>query len=217
MNNKSTTRSRFTINWHIFVTAFLGAFLLIVANGCETAKTHEMDAIAAAKAEQSEPMALKEGDVIKISFPGAPNLDTPPLTIRRDGKITLPLGGEMDVAGKTPTQLEKELADHYASQLVSKEVIVSIQSSSFPVFVTGAVMRPGKILSDHPLSVLEAVMEAGGFEYSKANLKKVKIIREKPAANFTLDFKGFLDGRPIESFYLKPYDIVYVPEKFSWF
>jgi protein involved in polysaccharide export with SLBB domain len=101
--------------------------------------------------------------------------------------------------------------------LVSKEVIVSILSSSFSVFVTGAVMKPGKVLSDHPMTVLEAVMESGGFEFSKANLKKVKVIREKPAANYTLNFKGFLEGRPIESFYLKPYDIVYVPEKFSWF
>lgn len=205
------------MNRQNFVTAFLGALLLIFANGCQTAKTHEMEAIAAAKAEQqSEPMALKEGDVIKIAFPGAPSLDTT-ATVRRDGKITLPNGGEMDVVGKTPTQLEKELADHYASQLVSKEVIVTIQSSTFPVFVTGAVMKPGKIFSDHPLTVLEAVMEAGGFEYSKANLKKVKVVRENPPANFTLNFKGFLEGRPIESFYLKPYDIIYVPEKFSWF
>lgn len=210
------------MNRQIFLTAFLGALVLIFANGCQTAKNHEMQAIASAKAEQyqqsqeSAPMAVKEGDSLKLSFPGAPSLDTT-VTVRRDGKITLPNGGEMDVVGKTTTQLEKELADHYASQLVSKEVIVSIQSSSFPVYVTGAVMKPGKVFSDHPLSVLEAVMEAGGFEYTKANLKKVKVIREKPAANFTLNFKGFLEGREVESFYLKPYDIIYVPEKFAWF
>ncbi|HLX69317.1 MAG TPA: polysaccharide biosynthesis/export family protein [Verrucomicrobiae bacterium] len=215
MNNKSTTRSRFTINWQIFVTAFLGTLVLVFANGCQTANTHEMQAIAAVKADQS-PMVLKEGDSVKISFPGAPSLDTT-ATVRRDGKITLPNGGEMDVVGNTPTQLEKKLADYYKDKLISKEVIVSIQSSSFPVFVTGAVMKPGKIFSDHPLTVLEAVMEAGGFEYSKANLKKVKVVREKPAGNFTLDFKGFLGGRTVESFYLQPYDIIYVPEKFTWF
>ena len=216
MNNKSTTRSRFTINWQIFVTAFLGALLLGFADGCQTSKTAESQAVAAAKAEQSQPMVLKEGDSVKITFPGAPNLDTT-VTVRRDGKITLPLGGEMEVTGKTPTQLEKDLADHYKDQLVSKQVVVAIQSSSFPIYVTGAVMKPGKIFSDHPMTVLEAVMEAGGFEFSKANLKKVKVIREKPAATFMLNFNGFLEGRPIESFYLKPYDIIYVPERFAWF
>ena len=216
MNNKSTTRSRFTINWQIFVTTFFGTMVLMFAGGCETAKTHEYQAISAAKADQAESMLLKEGDVLKITFPGAPTLDTT-VPVRRDGKITLPLGGEMEVTGKTTTQLEKDLADHYKDQLQSKEVVVSIQSSSFPVFVSGAVMKPEKVLSDHPLTVLDAVMEAGGFNFSKANLKKVKVIRENPAASFTFDFRGFLEGRPIEPFYLKPYDIVYVPEKFSWY
>lgn len=206
------------MNRQIFVAAFLGALVLLFGNGCQTANTHEMEAVAVAKADQSnsEPMVVKEGDSLKISFPGAPNLDAT-VVVRRDGKITLPNGGEMDVVGKTSSELQKELADHYASQLVSKEVIVSIQSSSYVVYVTGAVTKPGKVYSDHPLSVLEAVMEAGGFEFSKANLKKVKVIRENPPENFTLDFKGFLDGHHTESFFLKPYDIIYVPEKFSWF
>jgi polysaccharide export outer membrane protein len=216
MNNKSTTRSRFTPNWQIFVTAFLGTLILLFNGGCQTGKTHEMQAIAAVKAEHSEPMALKEGDVVKLSFPGQTSLETTQ-TVRRDGKITLPLGGEWDVAGKTPTQLEKELADHYASVLASKQVVVTILSSSFPVYVTGAVVRPEKVLSDHTMTVLEAVMEAGGFDYSRANLKKVKVIREKPAASFTFDFSGLLQGRPIEPFYLKPYDIIYVPQRFAWF
>lgn len=216
MNNKSTTRSRFTINWQTFIAALLGASLLVFGGGCQSAKTSEMQAIAAARAAAHSELVLKEGDSVKISFPGAPNLDAT-ATVRRDGKITLPLGGEMEVVGKTPTQLEQDLADHYKDKLVSKEVVVSIQSSSFPIFVTGAVMKPGKVQSDHPMTVLEAVMESGGFDFSKANLKKVKIIREKPSAYYTLDFKGFQNGRPIESFYLKPYDIVYVPERFQWF
>src|SRR5579871_4476425 len=139
MNNKRIISSSFTMNRQIFLAAFLGALVLIFGNGCQTANTHEMDAIASAKAEQqSQPMVVKEGDSLKISFPGAPNLDTT-VIVRRDGKITLPNGGEMDVVGKTSAELEKELADHYASQLVSKEVIVSIQSSSYVVYVTGAV------------------------------------------------------------------------------
>jgi protein involved in polysaccharide export with SLBB domain len=63
----------------------------------------------------------------------------------------------------TPSDMEKELVKLYASQLVSKEVSVTVVSSTFVVFVSGAVIRPGKIISDHPLSALEAIMEAGRF------------------------------------------------------
>ena len=44
------------------------------------------------------------------------------------------------------------------------------------------------------MTVLEAVMEAGGFDYATANLKAIKIIRENPAANYTLNFKGVFQG-----------------------
>lgn len=217
MKNKSPLWSRFTVDWQVIAVFCLGVAMMLFSGGCETQKTPDFQAMPGVHAEHSEPLVLREGDVLKISFPGASSLDTVQ-EIRRDGKITLPGGGgEMDAVGKTTAQLEKDLIDHYASQLVSKEVTVSVQSSSFPIFVTGAVLRPGKVLADHPMTVLEAIMEAGGFDYSKANLKAVKIIREKSSEHYTLDFKGFLQGRGTESFYLKPFDIVYVPEKFSWF
>lgn len=160
---------------------------------------------------------IQEGDVLKISFPGAPNLDSSQ-TVRRDGKITLAMAGEVQVAGLTPPQLEQELLKLYASQLVSNEVSVMVVSSSFPVFVSGAVLRPGKILADRPLTALEAVMEAGGFA-EQANMSAVQIVRQENGAtrNYTLDLKSVLAGKSSEQFYLRRSDIVYVPEKFSWF
>ncbi len=122
----------------------------------------------------SEKILLREGDVLKIAFPGAPNLDTIQ-PIRRDGKLNLTLVGEVQAAGLTPDELQKKLVDLYASQISSKEVTVQVQSSVFPVFVTGAVINPGKIMSDHPITALEAVMEAGGLDYDTANLKAVQI------------------------------------------
>lgn len=162
---------------------------------------------------------LREGDVIKISFPGAPNLETTQ-QVRRDGKITLSLGGEVLALGKTPSELEKELLQTYESQLVVKQVIVAVTSSSFPVFVTGSVLKPGKINADRPISVLEAIMEAGGVDYSRANLEGVVILRQAEGGqvvNFKVDLKAALKGPRSDPFYLKPADIVYVPEKFSWF
>jgi len=103
--------------------------------------------------------------------------------------------------------------------LVSKEVTVQVVSSSCPVYVTGAVIRPGKILADHPITVLEAIMEAGGFDYAKADLANVTVIREENSQtkNIVINLKLVLSGKQATPFHLKPSDIVYVPVKFSWF
>jgi protein involved in polysaccharide export with SLBB domain len=81
------------------------------------------------------------------------------------------------------------------------------------------VLRPGKVLSDHPISALEAVMEAGGFDYTKANLRDVVVIRREGNVmkNYKLNLKAVLQGKQSEPFYLKPADIIYVPERFSMF
>jgi polysaccharide export outer membrane protein len=161
---------------------------------------------------------LREGDQLKITFPGSPNLDTTQ-PIRRDGKLNLPLIGEVEAAGLTPADLQAKLVTAYASQITTKEVVVQVQSSTFPVFVSGEVVHPGKILSDHPMNALEAVMEAGGFKYDTANLKEVKVIREENGElkHFIVDLKAVLQGKETKPFYLKPDDIVFVPERFSPF
>lgn len=167
---------------------------------------------------ESDPISLREGDVIRITFPGAPNLNTT-AAIRRDGKITLELVGEVTAAGLTPKDLQKELVRLYSDQLIDKEVYVTIESSSFPVFVTGAILHPGKILSNRPISALEAIMEAGGFDYTRANLKSVQVIREVDGQmhHYTINLKQVLAGEETKPFHLKPSDIIYVPERFTWF
>jgi polysaccharide export outer membrane protein len=169
-------------------------------------------------AKTNESLNLREGDVLKIFFPGSPTLDSTQV-IRRDGKINLPLVGDVDAAGMTPVALEKKLVELYAPQLSSKQVTVQVESSSFPFYVTGMVLRPGKILADHPITALEAVMEAGGFDYAKADLKDVTVIRREnnTMKNYKLNLKAVLNGRQSDPFYLKPDDIVYVPERFNMF
>ena len=139
--------------------------------------------------------------------------------MRRDGKITVSFGGEVMAMGKTPAELEKEIVERYGAQLAVKQVVVTLTASVYPIFVTGAVLRPGKISADRPLSALEAVMEAGGFDSAKANLKAVLVLRQQDGqvVNYKLNLKESLKGPKSEPFYLKPSDIIYVPEKFSWF
>jgi polysaccharide biosynthesis/export protein len=225
--------SKRTMASRLFAALALGACgltLLIGASGCQTNRNSEvskseMDSISkATNAEQGGPttnsdlLVLHEGDVLSVSFAGAPDLNTI-ATIRRDGRITLKSLGEFKAAGLTPPEMEKELIKLYGPQLQTKEVTVSVQSSAFPVYVTGAVLRPGKVLSDRPINALEAVMEAGGFDYSKANLKSVRVLRNSngQTEHFTLNLKEVLRGNKSEQFNLKPGDILYVPEKFSMF
>lgn len=191
------------------VVAVLAAF-----TGCQTGRFGELEKMAKVPDE----IVLHEGDAVRVTFPGAPNLNSVQ-TIRRDGRITLQLVGEFQAAGLTPTAMEKELLKLYGPQLQVKEVNVAVDSSAFPIYITGAVLRPGKIMSDRPITALEAIMEAGGFDYTKANLKSVTVLRRENgrSEHFTLNLKRALAGGDDESFNMRPSDIIYVPEKFSWF
>jgi polysaccharide export outer membrane protein len=192
-----------------FQVGLLALLLPFVAMqlGCQTTPP---PSIAKDTVPYSE-VRLREGDLIKIAFPGAPNLDTAQ-QVRRDGKITMSLGGEVVALGKTPVELEQELLKLYESQLAVKQVIVTVNSSAFPVFVTGAVMRPGKLMADRPLSVLEAIMESGGFDFARANLKTGKVLRqfEGRTVSYELNVKDTLKGASTQPFYLKPSGVVYV-------
>ncbi len=161
---------------------------------------------------------ILEGDQLRVSFVGAPSMDTSG-EVRRDGRITLPIAGEVVAAGKTPDQLGRELSERYATELLASDVVVSVVASAFEVNVSGAVLRPGKYTSKRPMTALEAVMEAGGFDHAKADMKRVVVVRHHDGAvnNFVLDLSLALNGKPSEPFYLQPSDIVFVPTRFVWF
>jgi len=195
----------------------LAIWLSALVAGCQT-QPPQTGEVKEQSAPSPQIVELREGDILRISFPASPTLDTSQ-QIRRDGKITLPLVGEVQAAGMTTEALQQNLVKLYAPQLSTKEIIVTLTSSTFPVFVTGSVIRPGKIVSDHPITALDAIMEAGGFDYTKANLKDVKVIRHNGdrVKNYTLNLRLVLQGKESKPFYLQPSDIVFVPERFSWF
>ncbi|HHY85717.1 MAG TPA: hypothetical protein GYA07_09330 [Verrucomicrobia bacterium] len=201
--------------------SFLLVLALIGLSGCASTSSRqseeELEALAQARKEASEPLVLKEGHVIDISFPGAPHLNTTQ-RIRPDGRVTLPTIGEVVAAGMTPERLASELSTRYASELLNSQVLVTVTASSYPVYVTGAVARPGKVLLDRPMTVLEAILEAGGPDFTRANLKGVRVIRieDENIRRFTVNVQDILGGRSVEPFYVAPTDIIYVPERFSW-
>ena len=213
------------------VVSLLPVGILFLASGCQTpskkASATSTSPVTSDDQAASQPTAttnaagtivLSAGDTLRITFPNADNLNRVVL-IRRDGFVTLPLIGEFKAAGLTPHEMEQQLLEKYGPQLQTKEVSVAVEQSAFPVYVTGAVLRPGKVLSDRPLNALEAIMEAGGFDYSKANLKSIRVLRthEGRTEHYTLNLKRVLSGQEAQQFQLKPADIVYVPEKFNLF
>jgi len=140
-------------SWVTRLRSFIGAFkfvslvvLAVAVNACKTAPVEPTATSASFNPSISTPspkpgtLTLREGDIIRVAFPGAPNLDTT-RPIRRDGMITLPIVGEFKAAGLTPSAMEKDLLALYGPQLQSKEVTVSLESASFAIFVSGAV-RP---------------------------------------------------------------------------
>jgi polysaccharide biosynthesis/export protein len=193
----------------------LGALFLPTA-GC---KTPEPTALSMAQSQASAPPAassvrLNPGDVVQVGFPAAANLNTTE-RVRLDGNLLLPLVGEVPAAGKTPAELQADLKKLYGKHLQVTEVVVIVATSSASVFVSGAVARPGKIAMERPMTVLDAIMEAGGFDAKRANVKKVAVIRQQDGkySRHSLNLKPVLQGENVHPFKLEPFDIVFVPDK----
>ena len=208
MSNMITPKS---MKWGLLA---LGGAAMLILTGCQTAEPSAGLTEAAATAMSSNSVRLNPGDVVQINFPAATAMSTTE-RVRLDGKLYLPLVGEVAAAGKTPAELQSDLVNAYGKQLQVKEVVVIVNSSSASIFVTGAVNRPGKVQMERPMTVLDAIMEAGGFDPKRANMKKVALIRQSQGrySRQTLNMKPVLKGENVTPFKLQPFDVVFVPEK----
>jgi protein involved in polysaccharide export with SLBB domain len=158
-------------------------------------------------------VALSYGDVVKVTFTGAPELNQSQ-KVGTDGKISLPLIGAVTAAGKSLFQLQTELSNLYKTQLQNNEVIVTLETRALPVVVSGAVQKPGKVTFERPATILEAIMEAGGFT-PEANLKKVSLIRIVNGRHYSkiFDMRPVLQGQATQAVYVSSGDVIFVPEK----
>jgi polysaccharide export outer membrane protein len=185
----------------------LAALALLFCAGCQQTAKHPVPLVA------QTPNYLNPGDVVKITFPAAPELNQTQ-KVGTDGSLSLPLVGEVHAAGKSPAELQNELATLYKPQLQDNEVVVALETRAVPVVVSGAVIKPGKIVFERPATVLEAIMEAGGFT-PEADLKKVSVIRIAKGQHYTetLDLRPVLKGKPTPAVYVANGDVIYVPER----
>ena len=199
-----------------WATAMLSASVLLAVGasvGCDSMTPVRP---VPAEAYRSRPGGtLAPGDEIRVVFSGAPELNTQQ-KIQPNGKVSLPAIGEVTASGRTISNLQEQLTSLYQPRLQDSTVTVSLMGTTAGVYVAGAVLRAGKIPLDRPLTVLEAVMEAGGFS-PIANPRRVIVVRIQggKSRNYMLDLHQALHGTESTPFYVRPYDVIYVKES-SW-
>jgi polysaccharide export outer membrane protein len=109
---------------------------------------------------------------------------TMPVAVRPDGKITMPLIGEVQAAGQTPMQLTKALSELLTKYINNPDVTVFVTDvRSKKYYILGEVNRAGAFPLVTPTTILEALGNAGGFR-EFANTKKIKILRGDKVFNF---------------------------------
>lgn len=170
-----------------------------------------VSAIADKSADQ---YVIGNDDVLAINVWKEPEI-TRSLPVRSDGKISLPLIGEVQAAGITPTKLEQEIASRLKNFIAEPDVTVIIQQINSQKFsVLGQVNKPGSYPLATSATVLDAIAIAGGFR-DFAKKKSIYVLREngdgsrrRIAFNFNTAVKG--DGRA-QNVRLAPHDTVVVP------
>jgi polysaccharide export outer membrane protein len=132
--------------------------------------------------------------------------------VRPDGKITLPLIGDLQAAGRTPEQLTEDIVEALAKFINKPVVTVSVsQVLSRKYYITGAVNRPGQFSLVVPITVLEALTNAGGFG-DFANTKKIRILR-KDGTTLYFNYKDVSRGKNLDqNIFLQNGDFIIVPD-----
>ena len=153
-------------------------------------------------------------DVLAISVWKEPDVSRS-VPVRSDGKISLPLVGELMAGGQTPLQLEQEITKRLASYISEPEVTVIVQDSkSQRINILGMVVRPGTYLLTGSATVLDAIAMAGGFK-DFAKQKAIYVLRQNAdgtqkriSFNYIEVIKG---NNPDQNVRLLPRDTVVVP------
>jgi polysaccharide export outer membrane protein len=153
-------------------------------------------------------------DVLSINVWKEPEVSRT-VPVRSDGKISLPLAGELQASGETPRQLEKELATKLQSFMSGPEVTVivtEIKSQKFNIL--GQVSRPGEYPLTNAATVLDAIAMAGGFR-DFAKEKSIYVLRQNldgGQSRWPFNYKDVIKGKnSAQNIKLEPRDTIVVP------
>jgi len=156
------------------------------------------------------PVRLSPGDTIKVAFAENADLDQTE-KIRRDGKISLPLIGEVQAAGKRIMDFQNQLIGSYDQHLDNPDVLVTLENSPATVTVSGFVNNPNKVEFDRPTTVYQAIMQAGGVSDfgSFSNIHLTRIINGVQRTE-SLNLRPAIRGQPIQPEYVQDGDVIYI-------
>jgi polysaccharide export outer membrane protein len=199
----------------------VGIFLFSLS-GAVVAQTPASDAGASAPQPGSasgtkahdDAYVIGNDDHLAISVWKEPDL-TRAIPVRSDGKISLPLVGEIQAAGRTPLQLELDIANRLRNYVTVPEVTVIVeQINSKKYNILGQVGRPGEYSLTLSTTIMDAIAAAGGFK-DFAKSKGVYILRQNAdgtQSRMNFNYKDFIKGKNLsQNVKIEPRDTIIVP------
>ena len=158
---------------------------------------------------------LSPGDEIKVAYADE-SVPDQTQKIRRDGKVSLPLIGELTAAGKRVIDFQHELVNRYEGKLDNSELLVTLENGTATVTVSGFANKPAVYTFNRPTTVYQAVMEAGGpSDYGSAsNIHLTRIINGEQRTE-TINLRPTVHGKPTLPTYVQDGDVIYISR--SWF
>jgi polysaccharide export outer membrane protein len=161
-----------------------------------------------------EEFVIGTGDVLAINVWKEAEVSRV-VPVRSDGRISLPLVGEIQAGGRTPKQLEAEISAKLKDYVSEPEVTVIVQEIKSQKFnVLGMVMKPGSYVLTNPTTVLDAIAMAGGFR-DFAKQKDIYVLRRAADGNQTrlpFNYKDVVKGhKSTQNVALQSNDTVVIP------
>jgi polysaccharide export outer membrane protein len=164
--------------------------------------------------DRPEPGEYRIGreDVLEVVVWHEPEL-TRVVPVRPDGRISLPLAGEVEAAGKTPAELQQGLTQALTPFVRDATVAVLVREiNAARVFVLGEVTRPGGFPLRGPVSVVQAIALAGGrTEFGGDEVVWLRQKQDGKVERVRLSFEDLVKGEAAGALWVKGGDVLYVP------
>jgi polysaccharide biosynthesis/export protein len=190
----------------------LTGWVLACVLALQVAVAEEKKADTAA-ASQEQLYIIQPNDMLEIFVWKEPDL-TRKVLVRPDGRISFPLVQDLQAAGITPGELKVQVEKKLSEFLSAPEVTIIVDAiNSYRIYVLGKVQKPGIITIEKPVTVLQALALAGGFQ-DFAKGQEMTVIRSYGKENNLFDFNyhEVIKGkRPEQNILLKTGDVVVVP------
>lgn len=143
--------------------------------------------VAPPQEDNGKEFLIGMGDVLEISVWNEPDLSKT-VFVRLDGRISLPLVGDVIAANKSPQSLSQILKEQFGKFVEDPSVSVILETAkSKRYYIVGQIARPGEFIIDYPITVLQAIARSGGFlEWAKKS--KILIVRQEGGEEKILTF-----------------------------